>query len=426
MKIKAHSLSFAALLLPAMAFAATDEVTFNTALTNNTEWTYSDKILISQDGQEHIYFKSLNSSISSPEFAFNVTSVTVRLYCSNTAPTRYLYLRSNGAVRQSTAVTNENKTEEQTFCFNASEAVRSLTLSLEGSDNTGNWHVFSAKIFGAPIVKAPSSLRALDATGTRFTLEWDNTDTAASNEITVSRVINTPTSMSVLDDFEFEAFTNNSTNAQNILDENQQMLNYPAFSGINIFRAGSSIGVVQISTGKEQGILIHKTENLFPEQVDELEGVTLLISAAKYHGDTSGTWGLSIATCNAEHTTTNDLCTLDIGFDFPSNPVAIPLPTMHNGDLILMSPSDSTQSNRRILIDRLALVRDYVPATSTTNVVSIVSAAESPKTIRGLEPNSHYVVYVTAFDGEGNESAPSEPIEVWTSDKSLPFTISIK
>ena len=58
---KQHLVAFIALLFPAILFATSINVTFDAALTNATaatQWEYSEKILISQDGGEHIYFKS--------------------------------------------------------------------------------------------------------------------------------------------------------------------------------------------------------------------------------------------------------------------------------------------------------------------------------------------------------------------------------
>ncbi len=425
MKNIIHLVSFAALLLPALAFADSVEVQFNAALTNDTEWVYSDKILSSDDGQEHVYFKSLNSYISSPEYSFNITSVVLRLSCSSITPSRYLYVKADGLDRQQAMdVAKKDKVEEQSFHFSAADSVRSFSLALEGNGNTGNWHVFSAEIYGAPIVEAPTSLHASNASGTRFTLRWDNCGAVASNAITIARIIDTPMSMSVLDDYAFEVFTNNGGNAQNILDDNHQMLNYAAFSGDCIYRAGNSTGVVQISSRENRGVLAYDTQKLFSSE-DAAEGLSLLISAKKHPTDDSGTWGLGVAITDG-NASTNDVCTLDIDFDFPSHPAVVSLPTMHRGESILMFPSDSTKSNRRILIDSMSFVRDYIPAKSDTNIVARVQTTGSTKTIRGLEPKTKYLVHITAIDGEGNESPPSEAIVVRTTDRELPFIIKIQ
>ena len=79
--------ALAALLAPSLLFASTVEVTFDAALTNETGWAYSDKILSSNEGGEHPYFRTIGSYIESQQFSFNVTSITIRLSCSSTSAT---------------------------------------------------------------------------------------------------------------------------------------------------------------------------------------------------------------------------------------------------------------------------------------------------------------------------------------------------
>ncbi|MBQ3808207.1 MAG: hypothetical protein II840_09665, partial [Kiritimatiellae bacterium] len=67
------AVALAALLAPAILIAETTNVTFDAALTNETGWVYSDKILSSNEGGEHPYFRTIGSYIESQQFSFNVT-----------------------------------------------------------------------------------------------------------------------------------------------------------------------------------------------------------------------------------------------------------------------------------------------------------------------------------------------------------------
>ena len=182
--------ALAALLLPYVLSAVTVDVTFDAALTNATEWVYSDKIMISSDNDGHPYFKTLQSYISSPEYPFNITSATVRISCSNTSPTRWLCVTTSAGEKSRAAAVGKADTQEsQTFLFDANDSVRTLKFSLEGNGSTGNWHLYSATISGVPLTAAPTGLQANNIKGTHFTLSWENPETAVSNRIEVLKVL---------------------------------------------------------------------------------------------------------------------------------------------------------------------------------------------------------------------------------------------
>ena len=91
-----------------------------------------------------------------------------------------------------------------------------------------------------------------------------------------------------------------------------------------------------------------------------------------------------------------------------------------------MRPSGTTAGKRRILIDHLAFARDYSPASISTNLVQTVFTTGNTARVRGLSPSADYLVTVTAFDAEGNESSPSEPLAVTTNGEAIPFSIRIQ
>ena len=104
--------TFAALLAPAILIAETTNVTFDAALTNETGWVYND-VDTNKDG--NICFK-LSSSVQSPTFPFNITSIEITLSCSSTEPTRYLQvILSSGDETNATPVAKTSTKETQIF-----------------------------------------------------------------------------------------------------------------------------------------------------------------------------------------------------------------------------------------------------------------------------------------------------------------------
>ena len=104
----------------------------------------------------------------------------------------------------------------------------------------------------------------------------------------------------------------------------------------------------------------------------------------------------------------------------------MPLQEASSGTAVIFEPSDTAKTNRRILIDYLAFIRDYSPASVSTNLVKTVFSTGNAARIRGLSPYSSYIASITAFDAEGNESEPSEPISFMTNGAELPLVIRLQ
>ena len=420
------------LLAASPLFGDTVDVDFNAALTNETEWVFSDKIKFSQSGEEHHYFDTINSYIKSPQFHFNVTSVTIRLSCSSTNATRHLLIGPTSDSGQLTAnVAKKDTKESQTFLFDASSNMRSFLISLKGMKTTGSWHVYSATISGEALVSPPSGAQAPDVSGTRFALAWTNPANAVSNRISVAQVKSFAERGDILDSYDFMTLTNTSQNAKDyrVYDKSTlRMTDYPAFSGTNIYAAGHSTGVVQISSSDYQGYLRYDFTEI-RNALDEAANVSMLVSAKRHSSDTTGKWNLEAVQFDGDDTgsRTNNIV---LGFEFPPSPYVIDIKDPLSCKSVALRPSGTENGNRRILIDTIAFVRDYAPAHVETNIVqTAVVPANGPDartTVRRLTPNADYLVTVTAFDEEGNESAPSEPLAVSTNGKDIPFSMHIQ
>jgi len=413
MKMKVRSVAFGMLLAPAILFADSISVTFDAALTNTTEWTYSDDVKISADSDKHIFFNTLKSFIQSPEYPFIITSIEITLSCSNTNATRRLQIKpSTGTSLQTENVTSKEKKEVQSFLFDRADCVRSFNISLEGSGQTGNWHIYSAVISGVPIIEAPTNLQADEINGTRCRLSWTNPSNAVSNRVEVLSVKLAEPTGTIVEEFGFDEISagGNAVNFARFRDSLPP--HYEKLSGTNLYAAANSTGLLQISTGKNRGELVYSG---YESSTD----LTLKLTLKRYSGD-ANTMTIGWTDGGA---TTNSLETICLEDDFTTE--VIDLSSVADGATIIFNNSGK-DDNHRVIIDEIAFVRDYSPASVSTNLVKTVLTTGNAATIRGLSPNSSYIASVTAFDADGNESEPSEPISFMTDNSNLPLVIKLQ
>ena len=420
---KQHLVAFIALLFPAILFANSTNVTFDAALTNATGWSFNDKVGNNNSG----YYLLQDAEVATPQFGFNITSVEIRVTTTSSCNRNLIIRPGDNASSDSDCAFNTIPTGTTTnlvATWNAASPIRSFTIN-STVGGKGNLYIKSAVISGVPLIEPPMNLQTNEIKGTRCRLLWTNPENAVSNKIEVSQVVWHEESSTMLDEYDFMALTNNNTNASLCLDKNNlQMDYYPAFSGTNIYAAGNSTGVVQISSRENRGSLKYDLSAI-KATLDESADIFLLVSAKRHSSDTSGTYGLKITVVDANDNSISCI-TNNLVYEFPEGPVVVPLQEASSGTSVILEPSDTAKTNRRILIDYLAFVRDYSPASVSTNYVKTVFASGNAVTIRGLSPNSAYVVSVSAFDEDGNESKQSELISFMTGSEELPFIIRLQ
>ncbi len=290
--------------------------------------------------------------------------------------------------------------------------MRAFLISLKGSGTTGNWHVYSATISGVLIIDAPTNLQADDIKGTRFHLSWTNPENAVSNRIEVLEIVEIETSCGSVLEYDFNDFMNNNDSSKDITDDFTNSI--PAFTGSTLIRLPAHTnGIIQISKDNTRGHLIHSG---FADYSD----MSLVVSAripTTEHGKELGVSYL------AEDGSTNQFAKIDIGTEFKTNTVSLASVPSYAP---LVFNTEGVGINKRVVyVDYMAFTG--APAVNAaTNVVATLFTAGSPMTVRGLSPNTDYLVTETAFDAEGNESSPSEPLLVSTTGTELPFTVRIR
>lgn len=434
MKMKVSSVAFAMLLAPAILIAETTNVTFDAALTNETGWVY-DTGFEYVSTQKKYGFKSGNNNLDqviSPAFDFAITSVVINAEKASNKTTRKMSIRatSGNAAHSAVELVDGIIPPDQvsftiTNIWDKSDAVHSFSLLTTGG--SGNLYLTGAVISGVLIIDAPTNLQADDIKGTRFRLSWTNPENAASNRITVSRIIQHETEGTTLAEYDFNEFSNGGRNPVDITSDFTNTI--PAFAGSSlIYLPTNSEDIIQISSSKQQGSLIFDFAS-FRDVLDEVTNVSMLVSAKKHSSDVTGVWNLEAAQFDDDDNT-SQTTNVVLGFEFPQSPCAIQIKDPAACKSVTLRPSDTTAGNRRILIDSIAFIRNYVTAHVETNIVRSISipanGTDAETTIRSLKPNADYLVTVTAFDAEGNESSPSEPLAVTTNGEAIPFSIRIQ
>jgi len=408
---KQHLVAFIALLFPAILFAISTNVTFDAALTNATEWVYDPAVKIATGN--HVYFNSGNTSITSPAFPFVITNISLDLSCSSTTPARKLIIRlpDNHEI-EIPYVHEKDKHEQKTFNIDAGNHFRSFAIStLTG--NSGSWHLYSAVISGVPLIEAPTDLQADDIKGTRCRLSWNNPANAVSNRIDVSRVVNHEMAGDVLDEYDFAEFANSSGNPTNRTDD--FIAQYPDFAGSSlIYIPAHTAGNIQISTDNQKGFLVHSG-------LSDCSAVTLLLSLKIPNSEQGKTFGIGYETAAG---TTNEVAAIPLDLEFKTNRVSI---AKIPADTPIIFNTQGANSKRRVIIDYLAFIRDYSPSSVSTNLVKTVFPTGSTTyCARGLRPWTEYITTISAFDADGNESEPSEPISFMTNGAELPLVIRLQ
>ena len=407
---KQHLVAFIALLFPAILFANSTNVTFDAALTNATGWTYND-VATNKDG--NIYF-NLHSSVLSPTFPFNITSIEITLSCSNRDPSRYLQvIPSSGEATNATPVAKANTRETQSFEFDQNDAIRSFSMAINGGGSTGNWYIYSAVISGVPLIEAPTNLQADDSKGTRCRLSWANPVNAVSNRVEVLSIQLAEPTGTTVEEFGFDEISAGGNAVSFAKFHDSLPPQYEKLSGTNLYAAANSTGLLQISTRINRGELVYSGYESYAD-------LTLMTTLKRYSGD-ANTMTIGWTDGGA---TTNILETINLADDFTTE--FIDLSSVADGAIIIFNNSGN-DDNHRVIIDEIAFIRDYSPASVSTNLVKTVFPTGSTTyCARGLSPWTEYIASITAFDADGNESEPSEPISFMTNGAELPLVIKLQ
>ena len=150
----------------------------------------------------------------------------------------------------------------------------------------------------------------------------------------------------VIADYDFEELTNTGGNSIDITANFSARV--PGFSGDKIYIPANTNGVLQISSSSKRGHLIYSNENVGSD-------CTMFIRASKMHKTPIKT-NISIGPYGESPSglATNVTVTFEMDWLEP-----VPLSAVAPDGSIIIQPNDETEteSNRRILIDRIIFAR---------------------------------------------------------------------
>ena len=419
MKKTVHPFALAALLIPSLLFADTVEVTFDAALTNETGWVY-DSGFEYVSSQKKYGFKSVNNNLDqviSPAFDFAITSVVINAEKASNKTTRKMSIRatSGNAAHIAVELVDGIIPPDQvsftiTNIWDKSDGVHSFSLLTTGGN--GNLYLTGAIISGVPIIDAPTNLQADDIKGTRFRLSWTNPENAVSNRIEMSEIVEIETNCGSVLEYDFNDFTNNNDSAKDITDDFTNSI--PAFTGSTLIRLPAHTnGIIQISKDNTRGYLLHSG-------FADYSNMSLIVSLKIPTTDNGKSFGVSYL---AEDGSTNQFAKIDMGTEFKTNTVS--LASVPSYAPLVFNTEGIGINKRMVYVDYMAFTGASA-GNAATNVVATLFTAGSPMTMRRLSPSTEYIVTVSAFDADGNESRPSDPLHVETSDEGVPLSVRIR
>ena len=401
------SVALAALLAPAILIAETTNVTFDAALTNETGWAYIGNIKPNKEGD--YYINGQGATIISPCYNFAITSIVLHISTSASC-NRNLIISSYDNVTSSLSheFTDIPKgtNSDVTATWNISDHVRSLAIT--STNGTQNLYFHSATISGVPIIDAPTNLQADNIRGTRCDLSWTNPANAVSNRVDVSEVTRIAEISSVERKYDFNEFSNVGTTSQ----QTESIVSaYPDLSGYMLCLPTNTTGQIQLSNRDDKGVLTIR-------EFESYEGLRLELIARHYdHPDEVKTMSIGYVLDGA----TNDFASVELASEL--SPSSIPLSKVPAGAPLILNNSGNKKYHR-VIIDEISFVRNF--AVSTNLVKTAFVTDSTTYSVRGLCPRTEYVARITAFDADGNESSPSEPLAVTTNGEAIPFSIRIQ
>ena len=390
------------------------EVTFDDALTNGTEWVYSETTY-NKDGE--MYISKQGAFVQSPTFEFAITSVLITARHTNTSTDRHDFklipitdegteLDSIDITPNSTdvysAINVKTPAEEHVCCFR-------LTCT---SGRYGNIYIKSAVISGIPILEAPKDLATSEIYRDRFSASWTPDAAATTHKIEVTKKVETPFTAQYTTKYDLSGLQNTSGSSKEIT--NYQNSSLPNFEGQSIYIPSNTVGVVQIGSTTKAGILA------LPPQ-ESYENLKLVIRA-KYCDNDPAHEEMPIYYISGD--VTNKITEVEFKNAFEIKVVDL-LNIPSNTRIALTSPE---HNDKRFQIDLLGFATETKEAVSSTELVISTTVKTPHYTAKALEPNTEYSWSVISYGKDGATSKRTQWQSVTTNNLRPPegFYITVR
>ena len=234
--------------------------------------------------------------------------------------------------------------------------------------------LLASALWAAP----PTDLRTDSICRDRFTARWTNAAGVVSNALEVVTVFPDSFEADYATNYTFSAFTNmNSTAVINVT--NRLAVCEPGFSGMMVYAAANSVGVLQIGSTEKKGWLEF-------EGLDSYTGLTLVIRAQTLGRvlpvEMPIEWSLD------KQSQTIGMTTILVASSMDYYEVA--LTNVANGARLVFRSIQ--KGDPRVLVDSISFVHTYTLPYSQTNAVhAAVFPARDSYRVRGLEPLTRYL-----------------------------------
>ena len=373
-------------------------------------WTVNE--IDSYADKTSIRLNNNDEYLISPDFQADIEAIVVNVKSSSQAGRRLAFIpKSNGDFNASNAkycqFSPSKNTYERQIITNFSNCACFKIAFTESDGSSTGWGISYLAVItkDPPILKTPESITIDHIKSSRATVHWINSALAVSNVVTVSTITRKPPSYSEYLTYDF-ALCANSGNSDS-QDKSSDLHNkYPNLSAEKLYYPASSVGMIRISTKDTNGRLTHIGLTNYAH-------TAIQICAKRYPGDDncSKIWAYYLGDDNETH----PIGSMTISDDFTTE--TIDLGNTPAGRDISIGNLDGTRSNRRFLISNISILDNFIPESTTTNIIStIIVAGGNTADILGLDKATDHIVSVTSFDISGNRTSPSEPIAFKTSD----------
>lgn len=382
-------------------------------------WEVSDIDSYSTGKAPNIRLNANKEYLVSPDFGGAIKSVILDVMSSSAAGRRltlFPLFENIPSVEAAVACDYSNsssKYDSQTVSFPSDRPVTRFKIALGDQGGNTGWGISSLAVITVrePGFDGPKNVSVSHISSSAATVSWDPDERFVSNLVSVAVITTTRESFTTLADYDFENCTNTET--ADTTDKSSELNRlYPEFTGAKIFYPALSKGVLRISTSSVNGCLAH-------QGLSDCASVTMAVTASRYPGDNISKVSVYYVTDGGR---TNEVGSVACGDAFAVG--YVPLTGVPANVRLCLGNLDGKHSNRRFLIDRIAFLKDYTPASVTTNaLLTAITTDGASCRIRGLSPRSTYLATVTAFAADGSRF-PEEPSVKFDSE-GRPLVISV-
>ena len=381
---------------------ATQSVTFDDALTNSTEWTFSGGVKRSAKGR--YYMGAKDPLVTSPDFGFAITSVVFSVELSSSCNRNFIVAPADDAARP-TSLAREFKPVPGDTRIVAEWRGADMVAGFTVSSTSGSYSLYfdTAEISGIPFPSAPAALRAACG-GTTAVIKWRNPPTAASNIVEVTKIVSLPEEGDAVVRYGFDQFSAGGTP---VAITNELPVECAGLSGSFVYAPANSQGMIQLSSGDNRGVLVHEG---FPSYA----GMKMRLVARRYAAGDRAQMGVAYVV-GAQ---TNEFATIDNDVEFATN--VVDLASVPGGAKIVLN-SSGAKTNHRVILDEL----EFRVFSHEEPFPVMVARGVSHVEVAGLEVGASYRVRVSALDAHGVSSASSPPLE-FVASAAMPMRITVQ